>query len=407
MSAPSAAVDIDLSAAVQQITSGAVREVVVAPGVALVSDRGRGYRLRVTPRTAAAAIVAPPPMVLRPVGELIREPKPTEWLVRGWIERGAFCMLNGAPASGKSFIAASMAASIASGVCTWFDCPTRRGPVIYLAGEGHRGMARRLRAWSDHHGIDLAGAPLFVSDRAFPMDQAVDAHTAGEVIQAAADQCGMSPELIVLDTVARHFGGDENSSQEVGALIAHAAEMGARWGAAVLLVHHSGHTAGDRARGSSAFRAAADAEYLAKREGETGRITLRCMKAKDHDEPQPLAFELLGYALPWLRDDGEPDTSAILRLAQGGVPAPAETAGPMKPAGANQRRALEVLRAMQDEQRRTLEASGYDGSQAAVSMVQWRERCGLERNRWNETIKGLQDRHAIVIDGPHVRASEP
>lgn len=404
MNSPAATVDVDLTAAVQQLTSGTVREVVVAPGVVLSNDRGRGYRLRVTPRSAAAATVAPPPIVLHPVGELIREPKPTEWLVRGWIPRGAFCLMNGAPASGKSFIAASMAASIASGSCAWFDCATRRGPVIYLAGEGHRGMARRLRAWSDHHGIDLAGAPLFVSDRAFPMDQAVDAYTASEVIQAAADQCGMSPELIVVDTVARHFGGDENSSQEVGALIAHAAEMGARWGAAVLLVHHSGHVAGDRGRGSSAFRAAADAEYLVKRDAETGRITLRAMKCKDWDEPQPIHFDLLGYALPWLRDDGQPDTSAILRLAQGGVPAPAENQGPMKPAGANQRRALDVLRQMHAEQRRNLEAAGFDGAQAEVLVSQWRERCRLDRNRWGETVKGLLDRHAIVIDGPHVRA---
>ncbi len=354
----------------------------------------------------AAAIVAPPPIILTRASDLIREPTPTQWLVQGWIERGAFCMLNGAPSSGKSFIALSWAAAIATGCSQWFGRATRRGPVIYLCGEGHRGVARRLRGWSDHHGISLDDAPLYVSDRAFPLDQAVDAHAAGEVIEAAADSEGMVPELIVIDTTARHFGGDENSAQEAGALIAHAAEMGARWGAAVLMVHHSGHGASERARGSSAFRAACDAEYLATREGDDGCIVLKTKKAKDHDEPEPMAFDLVGYALPWVRDDGTPDTTAILRPAIGGVPAQSEKSTPKNPGGVNQRRVLEVLRAMLDEQRRTLTAAGYDPDQAQVTVTDLRERCALDRNRWNEVFAGLRDRGSVVIDGPHVQPGD-
>jgi hypothetical protein len=400
-------IDLSASPAFQRVAGGESRREEIAPGVIVQREAG-GLRMAWRERASnAASIVAPPPIVLRPASELIQTPKPTEWLVQGWIERGAFCMLNGAPASGKSFIALSWGLAIATGCGTWFGHATRRGPVIYLCGEGHRGAARRMRGWSDYHGIALDDAPLFVSDRAFPLDQAVEAHAAGEVIQAAADQCGMAPELIVFDTTARHFGGDENSAQEAGALIAHAAEMGARWGACVLLVHHSGHGATDRARGSSAFRAACDTEMLAKREGEDGRIVLRTMKAKDHDEPEPLALELVGLALPWLREDGTPDTTAILRPHAGGVPAPSESSAPKPAAGKNQHRALEVLRAMQDQQRRTLEAAGYDGAQARVLTAEWRDRCALDRNRWGETFKGLQERGAIEVDGPHVRLVEP
>lgn len=394
-------IDLSASPAFQRVAAGDSRREEIAPGVIVQREAG-GLRLvvRDRPASAAAASGAPPPMVLRLAGELISEPKPTEWLVQGWIERGAFCMLNGAPASGKSFIALSWGLAIATGCGNWFGRATRRGPVVYLCGEGHRGVARRMRGWSDYHGIALDDAPLFVSDRAFPLDQAVDAHAAGEVIQAAADQCGMAPELIVVDTTARHFGGDENSAQEAGALIAHAAEMGARWGSAVLLVHHSGHGATDRARGSSAFRAACDTEMLAKRDGKNGPIELRTMKAKDHDEPEPLAFELVGYALPWLREDGTPDTTAILRPHAGGVPAQCES--PREPAGSNQRRALEALRSLRDEQRRNLAAAGHDPEQACVSINDWRARANLDRSRWREVVEGLTARGLIRLESPHV-----
>jgi len=367
----------------------------------------RGGPLPGPPPSRAAAIVAPPPITLRLAADLAREQKPTEFLVRGHIERGALVMFQGAPASAKSFLAQSIVAAIATGTSQWFGHATRTGPVVYLAGEGHRGVGRRLRAWSDHHGVALDDAPLFVSDRAFALNQAVDAHAAGDVIQQAADQCGMAPELIVFDTLARHNTGDENSSQDAGQLIANAAEMGARWGAAVLLVHHSGHGAGDRARGSSAFRGAVDCEYLATRAIDSGLITLRCMKAKDHDEPEPMAFELVGYALPWQRDDGSADTSAILRLAPGGVPAPTESGGPRKATGSNQVRALEVLRAMCSKLRYELVKAGEDAEQARVLVSEWRDSAAIPRNRWGEALDGLVSRRAVILDGPHARPSEP
>jgi len=349
----------------------------------------------------AAAAVAPPPLRLRLAGELVKQPTPTEWLLTGWLERGACAMLIGAPASGKSFIALSVAACIATGH-PWFGRRVRRGGVVYLCGEGHRGVQRRLYAWSDHHGVSLADAPLWVSDRAFPLNQAVDAHDAETVIAAAVAERGETPELIVVDTTARHFGGDENSAQEAGALLANAIALGQRWRAALLLVHHSGHAAADRARGSSAFRGAVDCEYLAKREGEGGRVQLRCMKIKDGDEPEPMAFDLLGYALPWNRDDGTPDSSAILQHVPGAVPAQCEPQASKGPGGANQRRALEVLRAMLDEQRRTLAAAGHDPRQACVATDGWRDRCGFDRSRWREVLQGLIERGLVRRDPPHV-----
>jgi hypothetical protein len=84
-------------------------------------------------------------------------------------------------------------------------------------------------------------------------------------------------------------------------------------GAAVLLVHHSGHNSGDRARGSSALKAALDVEYKISKKGDV--VTMKNTKVKDFDKPEPISFNLVSQSLSeWLDDAGMPMQSAILEL---------------------------------------------------------------------------------------------
>ncbi len=103
-----------------------------------------------------------------PVGELLADRTPPQYLVKGLIEEGSLALLFGAPSSGKSFLALDLAASIAAGR-DWCGRRVSQGPVFYIAGEGHAGVRRRLAAWSQFHGIALGDAPLFVSSMAIPM----------------------------------------------------------------------------------------------------------------------------------------------------------------------------------------------------------------------------------------------
>jgi len=67
--------------------------------------------------------------------------------------------------------------------------------------------------------------------------------------------------LIIIDTVARAVaGGDENSSTDMGRLIAACDQIRTETGAHVALIHHAGKDAAKGARGHSSLRAAVDTE---------------------------------------------------------------------------------------------------------------------------------------------------
>ena len=71
-----------------------------------------------------------------------------------------------------------------------------------------------------------------------------------------------------------------------------------RFGCCVLLVHHSGHNM-ERARGSSALKAAVDAEYEITKD-DAGGIKIRTTKMKDAELPPELLLRIKGVELPGL-----------------------------------------------------------------------------------------------------------
>jgi hypothetical protein len=89
----------------------------------------------------------------------IREP---EFLVRGLVETDSVAVVFGDPGGGKSFLALDLVACVASGRA-FHGRPVRSGPVVYIAGEGHNGIRRRLSAWEKQTGTDLDDAPFFLS----------------------------------------------------------------------------------------------------------------------------------------------------------------------------------------------------------------------------------------------------
>jgi RecA-family ATPase len=223
------------------------------------------------------------------------------YIIDGFIEAGALGMLWGPPGSFKSFIALDWALCVATGT-KWFGLPVRQGPVIYIAGEGRRGIARRMKAWCTANSIDPASITDF-----YATSGAVNArepHFAKEIV-AMSEVIG-KPALIVIDTLARNFGGgDENSAQDVGQLIDVVdRQLAQALGCTVLLVHHSKKEGGDY-RGSSALKGAVDFEYEVTRKGDTLECTLTCKKMKDSEQQKPVTFKLgkSGSFDPVISDD--------------------------------------------------------------------------------------------------------
>ena len=243
-------------------------------------------------------------------GELTATPTSVAYLIGGLIETEALCLLFAPPSAGKSFVSISMAAAIATGM-DWLGFRTQRGAVFYLAGEGHAGLSRRLKAWEVHNENDLTDAPLFVSKTSAALMSEASAQAVTDAICTLCSQHG-APRLIVVDTFARNMGdGDENSNADVGVFINRIDRMRAEIGCAVLLVHHSGHAATDRARGASALHAAMDTVF--RLDKTSSGMTMSHIKAKESELNPPLALALEQVGLPeWLDANGDEMNSAVV-----------------------------------------------------------------------------------------------
>jgi hypothetical protein len=68
---------------------------------------------------------------------------------------------------------------------------------------------------------DLDGAPLYKSHSAAQLYDATEAAVVAEAIKELSAQAGTTPSLIIIDTLARNHGGDENSTQDMNAFIQH------------------------------------------------------------------------------------------------------------------------------------------------------------------------------------------
>lgn len=241
------------------------------------------------------------------VGELsYKEPV---YLIGDFVETECLAMLFGDPGCGKSFIAVDAALSVATGTA-FHGRKVLTGPVVYLAGEGHNGLMRRIEAWSKEHQVDITECPLFLSRSAAQFLNDVLVREVAEAVERIKEKFG-PPRLIVVDTVARSFGGgDENSTPDMTKFVAALDAFRERYGCTILLVHHTGHSDKNRARGNMALKGALDAEYRVEKTGSG--IVIECTKMKDAPEPKPLHFSLASVKLAD-GQDGKPVTSAVLR----------------------------------------------------------------------------------------------
>lgn len=251
--------------------------------------------------------------------------RPTQWLIDGWLVRDTLAGLVAPSGACKSFLAIDWACRVATGV-PFFGREVHNGAVFYLAGEGITGLRKRIAAWEKASGVPIAGAPLFIADGLpFLCDDLAGELVANE-IESVAEQVffdsGCEPALIVIDTLARAMAGaNENSSEDMGAFVRAKDLLRQRWGATVLSVHHTGHDkeAQDRGRGSSAYKAALDSEFVIK-PGDP-EFTVKATKCKDWAAPPTLNLRRVIVEIQLTQDGGEVmhDTSLALHDAGGAL----------------------------------------------------------------------------------------
>jgi hypothetical protein len=235
-----------------------------------------------------------------------QQPSTSNYLVKGYLEANSTILLYAEPAAGKSLIAIDWASSLASGK-DWNGSKVQQSNVVILAGEGHNGITKRLKAWELKHQTTPPADSLFVSGGGVDLDTEAGLSATTEALDALAKPIG----LIVVDTLHRHFNGDENSSSNMGALIRNLDQLRQQFNCSVLLVHHSGHGSTERPRGSSSLKAAVDTSYRLNVSNQVR--TLTCDKSKDSEPVEPTVYALELVSLTgWIDEENKPLSSVVL-----------------------------------------------------------------------------------------------
>lgn len=223
------------------------------------------------------------------IGELEAMPPPT-WLIKDVLVDDGLSVLYGDPGAGKSFLAIDMGLRIANGM-DWHGAQATPTGVLYIAGEGKRGLGKRIKGWRKHHGLEGVEVPFLLLPTAVEIGDEKQRGKLLRTIDAAKDKAGFDIGLIVIDTVSRALaGGDENSQEAMGQFVSACDAIKAHAGGALLGVHHSGKDKDKGMRGSTVLLGACDAVMKATKSEHL--VTLTTEKQKDAEEAQPIHLEM-------------------------------------------------------------------------------------------------------------------
>lgn len=229
-----------------------------------------------------------------------------QWLLTDFIPKESVGVMYGKSGSRKSFIAIDISCAIATG-SLWHNQKTHKGAVVYVAAEGQMGIPRRVKAWEIVTGQQVD--QLYILGQAVVMSDAAAQNKLIKAIHELEKHNDIKVELIVLDTLARNFSGDENNNDAMGKFIRGCDFVKASTGASVLAIHHSGKDVSKGGRGHSSLNAAIDCEFQVNHDSKTGLTTLSNTKMKDAEEANDVIFDFQAIKLGITSEDGEPITS--------------------------------------------------------------------------------------------------
>ncbi|MEO6421423.1 MAG: AAA family ATPase [Candidatus Nitrotoga sp.] len=229
---------------------------------------------------------------------------PMRWMVRGVLPVEGLAAVYGASGSGKSFLILDMGCAVAGGADEWFGRRVTQAPVTYVCLEDEAGAGKRVQAWSLHHGKPLPDALRFITQ---PFDLLSD--DVGDLARAVIAGGGAGGVLI-LDTLNRAApGADENSSVDMGNLIAAAKQLQSLIGGLVLLVHHTGKDSTKGLRGHSSLYAALDGAVEVIKTGTRWAWSVAKCKDDVTGDAHPFKLEIV----PVGNDvEGEAITSCVI-----------------------------------------------------------------------------------------------
>lgn len=256
-----------------------------------------------------------------------------EYMIKGVLTENEISMLLGESQSGKSFIAIDIAMAVARGE-PWFGRQTRRGGVIYQAGESATGVRRR-RFPAYRKKFDVAKDPLDV----VLLERPVDFYSSDEQVDQFIDECKFwatrfkDPlKLIIIDTFNKATpGANENDGKDMGMVLARCDRVRVATGAHVMLVHHL-NAGGNKARGHTSLFGNVENVVTVRKvpdsKDQSGRQVREWVisKCKDGEDGTGEKFVLHGVEIG-VDADGDKITSCVVGRPEGGAPVPDDPSG--------------------------------------------------------------------------------
>lgn len=212
------------------------------------------------------------------VADLMAMP-PLEFLVPEMIPEESICMLFGPPDAFKTFALLTQVLPVA-----------QAQDVVFVAGEGGRGLGARINAWCTLNEVERDKIHLYTSTDMPVAAMAEDVHA----FIAKVRKSGVQPAIVCIDTAARSmFGLEESSAKDAGQFLEAMDTIKRELRCTVVVIHHSGKDATKGARGSSAFQGGFDAIIEAEADTDTMALSLTVRKMKDAERRKtPWLFKL-------------------------------------------------------------------------------------------------------------------
>lgn len=326
----------------------------------------------------------------------------SHWLIDEILPYTGLACIYGPSGVGKSFFSLGIAAALGIGE-RWFTRDPDITNVYYLALEGQAGMKSRTSAWEKVHDMMFPGYVSFVLDK-FSLRSDVD--SLAKLINQNSN-LDLSKPVVFIDTLNRAASGaDENSSSEMGKILAGASRLQALIGGLVVLIHHPGKDESRGLRGHSSLYAAMDTIIEVSQEGN--RKWWKLVKSKDGRSGISYPFEL---ETVHLGEDafGKAITSCAV-IETGGLIPPK----PTQPNGNNQRVILAAFTEMQAQQRIqsiATEQAWPDGIAFDYAVDHLNSLLGTvdknhRKSRAKEALEGLVKKGFLNLDGELLTLAE-
>jgi RecA-family ATPase len=190
-------------------------------------------------------------------------PPERDWIEEKWLGAGYVTLLAGAPGTGKTGLAQAWGSCLALGH-SYLDWVPRTRTVLMWAAEDDEGeLWRRQIAIAKALNVPLSSFAPRLHLKSYDGEQCelaglIDQRLVGtSMLTELREQIGdHKADVVVLDNIARLYGGNENDRHQVSSFIAMLRAAGMATNAGILLLGHPGKAPGSEWSGSTAWEGA-------------------------------------------------------------------------------------------------------------------------------------------------------